>query len=72
MIIIKLKTVIKRLPIKVTVHNGILSKNPQSSTAVMISCGNTVSCTFPNPAASMMVLTTPCMIRNNAIINSRP
>ena len=32
----KLRTVIKSPPINVTAHRGILSKNPQSSTASMI------------------------------------
>ena len=32
-----------RPPISVTAHKGIDSKNPQSSTAVTISCGSTVA-----------------------------
>ena len=30
-------------PISVTAHKGIDSKKPQSSTAVIISCGSTVA-----------------------------
>ena len=68
----KLRTVIKSPPINVTAHRGILSKNPQSSTASMISSDKTVSSVLPNPAVCIIVLVTPCMILNNAIISSSP
>ena len=68
----KLNTVIKSPPISVTAHRGILSKNPQSSTASMISSGKTVSSVLPKPAVCIIVLVTPCMMLNNAIISSSP
>ena len=58
-IITKESTVISSPPISVTAHNGMDSKKPQSSTAVMISVGRTAVCTEPNPAADMMVDTNP-------------
>lgn len=48
-----------RPPMSVTAHSGILSKKPQSSTAVTISLGKTVCCAAPKPAACMMVEITP-------------
>lgn len=62
----------KSPPISVTAHNGILSKNPQSSTAVTISCGNTVCAAEPKPAAFIMVDIKPCTMLNRAIISSKP
>ena len=61
-----------RPPISVTAHKGMDSKNPQSSTAVMISCGSTVACGLPKPAEFMIVLTTPWIISKIAIISSMP
>ena len=61
-----------RPPMSVTAHNGILSKKPQSSTAVTISEGKTVCVAVPKPAAFIMVEITPCTILNRAIISSRP
>ena len=58
-IITKLSTQMNNPPISVTAHKGILSKKPQSSIAVTISCGNIVACGVPNPAEFMIVLTTP-------------
>ena len=58
-IITKDSTQMNRPPISVTAHNGMDSKKPQSSTAVMISCGSTVACGLPNPAEFIIVLTTP-------------
>ena len=66
------KTVMNSPPIKVTAHNGMLSKKPQSSTAVTISAGSTVSCAAPKPAAFMMVEISPCTMLNRAIISSKP
>ena len=71
-IMIKLSTVTNRLPINVTAHNGILSKNPHASTAVTISCGRVVCCGVPNPPAFIIVLIIPCTILNSAIISSKP
>ena len=52
----KLNTVMNSPPISVTAHSGILSKNPQSSTAFIISSGNTVSSVLPNPAVFIMIM----------------
>ena len=68
----KLNTVMNSPPISVTAHSGILSKNPQSSTAFIISSGNTVSSVLPNPAVFIIVLVIPCTILKSAIINSNP
>ena len=40
-IMMKLKTVMNNPPINVTAHKGMLSKKPQSATAVFISSGST-------------------------------
>ena len=56
----------------VTLIGGILSKKPQSSTAVMISGGRTVSCAAPRPAEPMIVEIAPCTMRKSAIISSSP
>ena len=53
------KTVISRLPISVTAHNGILSKKSQFSIAVIISCGRVVSFACPNPAEFIIVEIVP-------------
>ena len=71
-IIIKDNTVIKRPPISVTAHNGILSKNPQSSIVVIISEGNVVWFGFPKPAVFIMVEIVPWTILNKASISSSP
>ena len=42
------------------------------SSAVTISCGNTVCCAEPNPAAFIIVKIIPCTILNSAIISSNP
>ena len=63
----KLSTVINSPPIKVTAHKGIDSKNPQLSTAVIISCGNTVVVAPPKLADVIIVDITPCIILNTAI-----
>ena len=65
-------TVMNSPPISVTAHRGMLSKKPQSSTAVMISWGSAVFCAAPMPAERMMVEITPCTIRKSAIISSSP
>ena len=49
----KLNTVINSPPINVTAHSGILSKNPQSSTAFIISSGNTVSSFAGEPSQNI-------------------
>lgn len=59
MIIMNDSTQINSPPMSVTAHRGMDSKNPASSTAVMISVGSTVSCGAPNPPAVMMEDTTP-------------
>ena len=71
-IIMNDSTVMNRPPMSVTAHKGILSKKPQSSTAVTISCGNTVWDAEPKPAAFIMVEMIPCTILNRAIISSNP
>lgn len=65
-IIIKLSTVINKLPISVTAHNGIDSKKPQSSIASTSLSGNIVFEDEPKPAEFII------FILNNAIINSKP
>ena len=55
-------TVINNHPISVTAHNGILSKNPQSSMVVTISAGKVVCSGVPNPAAFIMVEIVPSLI----------
>lgn len=65
-------TVMKRLPISVTAHSGILSKKPQSSIADTISLGSVILSKLPMPDAFMMVLTIPCTISKSAIISSSP
>ena len=72
MIITKDNTVMNSPPISVTAQRGMLSKNPQSSTAFMISEGSTVYCAEPKPAEFIMVEITPWTMRNNAIISSNP
>ena len=47
-------TQMNRPPISVTAHRGMLSKKPQSSMALMMVFGNTVSCGAPKPAAPMI------------------
>ena len=59
-------------PMSVTAHKGILSKKPQLSTASMISCGRTVCCAVPKPAAFIMVETRPWTMLKRAIISSSP
>lgn len=54
-------TVINRPPISVTAKRGMLSKKPQSSTTVTISCGNTVWDAEPKPAAFIMVEIKPLL-----------
>ncbi len=71
-IITKDRTVIISPPINVTAHRGMDSKNPHSSTAVMISAGRIVSWAGPKPAADMMVDTNPWAMENRAFISSRP
>lgn len=61
-----------RPPISVTAHNGMDSKNPQSSMAETISDGSTADWGWPKPAACMMVEITPCTMSNSASINSMP
>lgn len=60
------------LDIRLETPATIDSKNPQSSTAVMISCGSTVACGLPKPAEFMIALTTPWIISKIAIISSMP
>lgn len=72
MIIMKDSTVMNSPPMSVTAHSGILSKKPQSSTAVTISLGKTVCCAAPKPAACMMVEITPWAMLNRASISSIP
>ena len=50
------------LRIKVTAQRGILSKKPQDSIAVIISCGKVVCVASPSPAVSIIVCATPCII----------
>ena len=71
-IIMNDSTVMNSPPMSVTAHRGMLSKKPQSSTAVTISEGSTVCCAEPKPAAFIMVEISPCMILNRAIISSSP
>ena len=71
-IIMNDNTVMNSPPISVTAQRGMLSKKPQSSTAVTISCGSTVFCAEPKPAAFMIAEITPCTILNRAIISSKP
>ena len=52
-------TVMTRLPISVTAHRGMLSKNPQSSMAFTISFGSVVFPAAAIPEDRIMVLTTP-------------
>ena len=66
------KTVMNRLPIKVTAHRGIDSKKPHSSIAVTISSGKVVPELAPKPALFIMVEITPCTISNRASISSMP
>ena len=72
MIMMNDSTVMKRLPISVTAHSGILSKKPQSSIADTISLGSVILSKLPIPDAFMMVLTIPCTISKSAIISSSP
>ena len=51
--------VMKRLPMSVIAHSGILSKNPQSSTALIIVFGRVVLLTPPMPDDFMIVLIIP-------------
>ena len=53
------RTVMNRLPISVTAHRGMLSKNPQSSIAVTISLGKVVLVAEPTPEAVIIVLIAP-------------
>ena len=62
--------VMKRLPMSVIAHSGILSKNPQSSMAETISDGSTADWGCPKPAACMMVEITPCTMSNSASIKA--
>ena len=71
-IIMKESTHTNRPPIKVTAHNGIDSKNPQSSIAVIMSAGRTVGDGVPKPAADMILEMIPCTMDSSAIINSKP
>ena len=65
-------TVMKRLPISVTAHSGMLSKNQQSSIADIISFGSVVLLTLPIPDFFIMVLIMPCTISKITIISSSP
>ena len=56
----------------VTAHSGMLSKKPQSSTAVTISDGRTVACGVPKPAAFIIDEITPWTIESKANISSMP
>ena len=63
-IIMKDNTVINNPPINVTAHNGMDSKKPHFSTAVIIDCGKVVLVAPPNPEAVIIVDITPCTIFN--------
>jgi len=63
---------LKVLRINVTAQSGMLSKKPQLSIAVIISCGRTVCVAPPKPAVCIIVVTTPCVILNIANISSSP
>ena len=52
-------TVINSPPINVTAHNGIDSKNPHFSTAVINYCGKVVLVVPPSPDAVIIVDITP-------------
>ena len=68
----KLNTVMNNPPMSVTAHRGMDSKNPQLSTAVIISCGNTVVVAPPKLADVIIVDITPCIILNTASIRFKP
>lgn len=67
---IKLLLIVLR--ISVTAQSGMLSKNPQLSIAVIISCGKTDCVAPPIPAVDIIVCTIPCVILNTANISSNP
>ncbi len=52
------------LRIKVTAQSGIDSKNPQFSTAVIISCGKFIAVAPPIPEAFIIVDIVPCNYTN--------
>ena len=58
-IMMKESTVINRLPISVIAQSGILSKNPQSSMALIISFGKVVFPVLVIPDDVMILLVTP-------------
>ena len=58
-IIRKDSTVMNSPPMRVTAHRGMDSKKPQSSTAVTIYSGSTMSPAAPRPEALRMVDTKP-------------
>ena len=62
----------KRLPIRLTAHTGMLSRKPRSRTAASSSAGREMGVAAPMPAAFMMVVIMPCTIWNRAIISSMP
>ena len=66
------KTVINKLPMRVTAHNGTLSQNPLSSIAFMIDSGKTVSVVLDNPDVSIIFETMPCTISKSDVISSSP
>ena len=55
-IIMNDSTVMNSPPMSVTAHRGMLSKKPQSSTAVTISVGNTVFLRFDIDASSFRIV----------------
>ena len=54
--------VMKREPIMVTAHRGMLSKKPQSSMALIISFGSFVVDAPPSPEVLIILLMTPWTI----------
>ena len=61
-----------RLPISVIAQSGMLSKKPQSSIALIISFGRVVLPVLVIPDDVIILLVTPWIIWNIAIISSSP
>ena len=59
-------------PKSVTAHKGMLSKNPQSFTASIMTLGNTVFVAVPMPAVFIIVWVIPCIISNTESIKFMP
>ena len=72
MIMIKDNTVMSKLPISVTAHNGILSQNPQFPMAATNSFGSTVPVMPDRPEAPMIDEMIPCTMENTKSIISIP